>query len=755
MPRDLVQIGDTGELSLIRFSREIDAVRDAHLFTHPTQRRGEVQGGIWEAGSNPATAEFLLDGDPETFWQPDPEDALKQWYVDIDLGRAVLARQIRLRFPYEPGARPLRQFTVYVSTGSRIQATEDLFEFEPVYHTTQPNLATEVIIPLEYTVADSVFVVDADLDLDLDYENRYQVIQYIGIGIEQRHADAALAEIEVLSVGDNISIGARERGDFVNGTVATFPQHLFDANINTTSLITSGNLVTGTNVNRAIGWLAAGTWFYVDLGAVFFIDELFLYALRQFEGTTGGHRGSTGRGHRVLFSDGTPGISTSRPVPEPLDYTELFTHVDPKAQGLYRIRYLFKPRRIRYLFWHGLTDQEWFESKWAEWMLFSSGHPAQVALSSDFIDLAQSRGDHRPHIIRKLSWDAELPVGTQLQLRSRAGNTLSEQYTFYDRAGYLTTEETWLSKPKVLRGPIDTSIVAGDDWDEWSNFYQISGEPFKSKNPQRFVQLEMILSTADPQVAPKVRSLSIEFEDALVQEAQGGVWPREAQTNSESRFSYTLAPKADAEDSGFDRLRFTVPSSISAAQVELTIRGIRTTPTAISVLDDSLFVTLPQKVTSDSVQVSFMARLRHYATVFTLDLGDSERPGIWQSVEPAAWRANVVLLPDLPDSDRLVKDLVIEPALFTPNGDGVNDQLHISFWVLKLSAVNPQVHILDLTGRIVAQLRATAIDGRWSFVWSGRDANGSLLPPGTYLCRIDLGADQGEDFSLRAIAVTY
>ena len=112
--------------------------------------------------------DLLIDGDSSTFWQPETGDALKQWYVDIDLGRAVLARQIRLRFPDEPGAKPLQQFTVYISTGSRIQATEDVFEFEPVYRTTQPNRSTEVIIPLSYAVADSLVVVDSDLDLDLD-----------------------------------------------------------------------------------------------------------------------------------------------------------------------------------------------------------------------------------------------------------------------------------------------------------------------------------------------------------------------------------------------------------------------------------------------------------------------------------------------------------------------------------------------------------------------------------------------------------
>ena len=95
-------------------------------------------------------------------------------------------------------------------------------------------------------------------------------------------------------------------------------------------------------------------------------------------------------------------------------------------------------------------------------------------------------------MIRALSWDVDTPPRTKLELRSRSGNTLGEHYTFYDRAGAVTTEESWTSKPKVLRGPIDTSIVTSADWDEWSNFYQVSGEPFKSKSPRRFVQLELI-----------------------------------------------------------------------------------------------------------------------------------------------------------------------------------------------------------------------------------------------------------------------
>ena len=88
------------------------------------------------------------------------------------------------------------------------------------------------------------------------------------------------------------------------------------------------------------------------------------------------------------------------------------------------------------------------------------------------------------------------------------------------RVGEEVTEEKWNSSPKVLRGAVDTSLVVGEDWGAWSNVYQVSGETFQSDSPRRFVLLEMILSTEDPAVAPTVNSISIEFENALVQGAR-------------------------------------------------------------------------------------------------------------------------------------------------------------------------------------------------------------------------------------------
>ncbi|OPX31561.1 MAG: hypothetical protein B1H40_03780, partial [Candidatus Latescibacteria bacterium 4484_181] len=54
----------------------------------------ELRGGIKTAGSNLKDAPNILDGDVN-----DPKDDLQDWFIEVDLGRVVLADTIRLIFP--------------------------------------------------------------------------------------------------------------------------------------------------------------------------------------------------------------------------------------------------------------------------------------------------------------------------------------------------------------------------------------------------------------------------------------------------------------------------------------------------------------------------------------------------------------------------------------------------------------------------------------------------------------------------------
>ncbi|MDP6701743.1 MAG: gliding motility-associated C-terminal domain-containing protein, partial [Candidatus Latescibacteria bacterium] len=262
--------------------------------------------------------------------------------------------------------------------------------------------------------------------------------------------------------------------------------------------------------------------------------------------------------------------------------------------------------------------------------------------------------------------------------------------------------------------------------------------------------------TDDPEFAPEVNSLSLEFDEVLVSEALGRIEPQTARPNAETRFTYTLVPRAGPNDGGFDLLRFGLPGAVDLQSVDVRASSGVELSTETAFRGDSLLVTLPEPVRDDSIRVSFNTRLIRNATLFALDLGSSAHPDLWQSVEPATRRANIVMLPELTGSTRLIDDLRLSSPVVTPNGDGINDQLRISFVTFKIEGRTPQARIYDLAGRMVAELAAPAVDGAGHvFTWSGRNTAGAVVPTGAYVLRLELGADAGEDTVLRNIAVAY
>ncbi|MCY3791162.1 MAG: gliding motility-associated C-terminal domain-containing protein [Gemmatimonadetes bacterium] len=166
-------------------------------------------------------------------------------------------------------------------------------------------------------------------------------------------------------------------------------------------------------------------------------------------------------------------------------------------------------------------------------------------------------------------------------------------------------------------------------------------------------------------------------------------------------------------------------------------------------------VALPRIVTEDSIRVGFTTRVLHNATVFPLDLGLSERPGLWQSVEPAERRSQVVMLPELAEHGQLIDALELASPVITPNGDGINDALDMRFVVFKLDAATPTLVLYDLAGRQIAAVESTPTATGHRFTWTARDEAGAVVAPGMYLYRLDLGAESGPGTHTGAISVVY
>ena len=106
----------------------------------------------------------------------------------------------------------------------------------------------------------------------------------------------------------------------------------------------------------------------------------------------------------------------------------------------------------------------------------------------------------------------------------------------------------------------------------------------------------------------------------------------------------------------------------------------------------------------------------------------------------------------------LIQDVEMGVVL-TPNGDGINDELQVSFALLKVLEERPLgVDFYDLSGRLMGKAAGGGEMGKvgsQTFIWDGRDLSGQVVPPGVYLCRIKVEADDQDSQLMRLVHVAY
>jgi len=188
--------------------------------------------------------------------------------------------------------------------------------------------------------------------------------------------------------------------------------------------------------------------------------------------------------------------------------------------------------------------------------------------------------------------------------------------------------------------------------------------------------------------------------------------------------------------------------------------------------EDSIWVRFPFSLNADLpaeahalIEVQFESQSFREGIEFTsfVRASDSDE-GVFQRVDTDARDAT-----ELVDSSTtrvslmallgsLIQDVVLTPV-FTPNGDGINDELLVHFALLKVLEERPLgVAFYDLGGRLVGRGQsATGIGkvGDQTFTWDGRDLDGQIVSPGIYLCRIEVEADDEDNQLVRLVHVAY
>uniref|UniRef100_A0A7C4U6F2 LTD domain-containing protein n=1 Tax=candidate division WOR-3 bacterium TaxID=2052148 RepID=A0A7C4U6F2_UNCW3 len=78
------------------------------------------------------------------------------------------------------------------------------------------------------------------------------------------------------------------------------------------------------------------------------------------------------------------------------------------------------------------------------------------------------------------------------------------------------------------------------------------------------------------------------------------------------------------------------------------------------------------------------------------------------------------------------KEVIISPKIFTPDGDGIDEQVLISF-PLEFLRNHIDIFIFNLNGKIVRKISFDAGGDFSYFYWDGRDDKGNSLPCGIYV----------------------
>ena len=164
-----------------------------------------------------------------------------------------------------------------------------------------------------------------------------------------------------------------------------------------------------------------------------------------------------------------------------------------------------------------------------------------------------------------------------------------------------------------------------------------------------------------------------------------------------------------------------------------------------------------------SIEIVFRSKLFRGSEKFASSVWNDTDPTVESIPQPAedgdatpdiATNALLVVADAI---DHIVRPPQIAPNPFTPNGDGINDEVTFSFDLfLVLDPVDVHVDIYDLSGRRIAQLHtAGSTAGSLQVAWDGRDSQGQVAPPGIYLYRLAIDLDRVSTEHSGALSLAY
>lgn len=290
------------------------------------------------------------------------------------------------------------------------------------------------------------------------------------------------------------------------------------------------------------------------------------------------------------------------------------------------------------------------------------------------------------------------------------------------------------------------TATVNDTWSPWSEEVVDTGSIFEVYEPRRYMQYRSTLYTSTLET-PRLDSFKMFYDTSLVATvARARITPQTVEILKEAVVNYEVTLTLDQRSLGIDTLVLRTAVPIVVTGVLLDNAPVAFTA---SITPGRIAIGLSPRVTSGARLVAQIKLTPVLLTnripaqvISSLRPDNPQRVDVQMAGGEEGWTLLTTGVPD-----QIISTAEIDPNPFTPNGDGRNDQTHVSFIVTNLEVPRPLVvEVFDISGRLVRKLldrpsSARAFVEQDAIVWDGRDDGGRLMPPGLYLLQIRVETD--------------
>lgn len=554
-------------------------------------------------------------------------------------------------------------------------------------------------------------------------------------------------------------------------------------------LIVDGDGATGTDdLFKTAGVDQDGRTFFLDMGSRVPADSLVFFP-RQ-EGTYANGKPFSDdfvRKHRISVSDGLTYVNE-----QPL-FT-LLRDIPVNPNSVFTMK--FPQQFIRFIQLR-VGSRNPFEI--AEFELYGNGFVPRATYRSQVIDLGEVSNYGTifwaQRALELVNGELiELPdLGqTSVAVRMKTGQDDSPLVHFQKVVDEETravsqvvvSEADYNRLPSVEKGDIEDD---SDNWSPWSLPLE-SGQLIPLPSPRPYFQLQIIMESQSVTQTVRIDSLRIEHslppaaavvgEISLADEpnppADIGVIDKDDAVvlpsidgGEEVLFAYDVrAVISNANQNGFDALRIDTPTPARFVGLQMGDPLVPVEPDRVNESDRSLeMIFTSNKVTFDNnvpLRVLFEGSAVVFGTIFTGTVWDTQSDILGQPVLEGDANFDVstnslrVALTQKSVGE-IVRAIEFNPAVFTPNGDGINDHIAIKYTVIQISEPKPiEVAIYDLAGRRVRVLAdREQIGGIYTELWDGRSDADEAVPPGSYIVSLSVDSGIGNFRRVGVVGVAY